>query len=49
MGQDSVGQHIVLIMEAISRKQYYKILDAIEGKAILYPYFNIRGYKKVQQ
>ena len=38
MGQDSVGQYMVLIMEAISWKQYYKILDTIESKAILYPY-----------
>src|SRR6266568_4858579 len=29
---------MALIMEATSRKQYYKILDTIESKAILYPY-----------
>ena len=37
MGQDSVGQHMASIIEAISRKQYYKILDAIKGMEILYP------------
>jgi hypothetical protein len=37
MGQDSVGQYIASIIEAISYKQYYEILDAIKGIEILYP------------
>jgi len=37
MGQDSVGQYIALIIEATSRKQYYKILDVIKSMEILYP------------
>jgi len=37
MGQDSVGQYIALIIEAISHKQYYKILDVIKSMVILYP------------
>jgi len=37
MGQDSIGQHIALIIEAISHKQYYEILDVIKSMEILYP------------
>jgi len=37
IGQDSIRQHIALIIEAISYKQYYKILDVIESIKILYP------------
>jgi len=38
---------MALIIEAISHKQYYEILDVIKSIEILYPHSNIRGYRKV--
>ena len=32
IGQNNIGQHIASIIETTSQEQYYKILNAIQGK-----------------